>query len=190
MSATFAIENNSPCPEAPSSERWKTAQGDSGRSPKPPESPAPSSAPAEDGANRRFRLLVAEDNPTDVLLLKEAIEAYHVPIALYIVDDGAKALDFILKSEHDPEAPAAEIVLLDLNLPRRSGLEVLRRVRQSEKFKNVRVIVFTSSDSLSDRANVAALGVTRYFRKPSDYEEFLQIGKILQEVCEELRSEP
>jgi DNA-binding response OmpR family regulator len=69
-------------------------------------------------------------------------------------------------------------------------LEVLRRARQSEKFKNVRVIVFTSSDSLSDRANVAALGVTRYFRKPSDYEEFLQIGKILQEVCEELRSEP
>ena len=171
-------------------ERGKTALGDSGRSPKPGESPAPSSAPAEDGANRRFRLLVAEDNPTDVLLLKEAIEAYHVPIALYIVDDGAKALDFILKSEHDPEAPAAEIVLLDLNLPRRSGLEVLRRVRQSEKFKNVRVIVFTSSDSLSDRANVAALGVTRYFRKPSDYEEFLQIGKILQEVCEELRSEP
>jgi chemotaxis family two-component system response regulator Rcp1 len=185
MRATLAMENSLPSREAPFSEGWKSGPDDSGQNPERSRRPASSSPPVEESTTRRFRLLVAEDNPTDVLLLKEAIEAYRVPIALYIVDDGAKALDFILRSENDPEAPTAEIVLLDL-----SGLEVLRRARQSEKFKNVRVIVFTSSDSATDRANVAALGVTRYFRKPSDYEQFLQIGKILQEVCAELRTEP
>jgi chemotaxis family two-component system response regulator Rcp1 len=168
---------------------FAAASDDSAENPESRKGASPASHPSEEGTDRRFRLLVAEDNATDVLLLKEAIAAYHVPIALYIVDDGAKALDFLLRSEHDPEAPTAEIVLLDLNLPRRSGLEVLRRARQSDKFKNVRVIVFTSSDSAIDRANVAALGVTRYFCKPSDYEQFLQIGEILREVCAELRSE-
>ncbi|HYZ84743.1 MAG TPA: response regulator [Bryobacteraceae bacterium] len=150
---------------------------------------AQSVSPENQGATEaKLTLLIAEDNPTDVLLVKEAIKQYALPLDTFVVDDGQKALDFIERHEIDATAPVPDIILLDLNLPKRSGLEVLRQVRQSRKCANVAVVVFTSSDAAEDRNAVGALGITGYFRKPSQYEQFLQIGQVLKEVSANIRS--
>jgi CheY-like chemotaxis protein len=190
MNATSMTNVLPPARENSLPDGWKrTFPDDSERNPPPSKYTAPSSPGSERDAKRRFIVLVAEDNSTDVLLLKEAIEIHCLPIELHVVDDGEKALSFIFKPEHDAAAPFPDIVIIDLNLPRRSGLEVLRRVRKSKLGEKLPVVVFTSSDSVDDRERVAALGVTRYFRKPADYEKFLEIGEILRAVCAELRSD-
>jgi DNA-binding response OmpR family regulator len=102
---------------------------------------------------------------------------------VFIVPDGERALDFVAKAEQEPDAPCPNVVLLDLNLPRIDGLEVLRRLRAIDKFRNIPVLVVTSSDSPTDRNNAAKLGAS-YFRKPVTYDEFLGIGRVLRKFLE------
>jgi DNA-binding response OmpR family regulator len=131
-----------------------------------------------------LHLLLAEDNLPDALLVREAIRAESLPIEVFIVPDGERAMDFIAKAESDPDAPSPHVVLLDLNLPRIDGFEVLRRLRATEKFKNVPVLVVTSSDSPADRSEAARLGAS-YFRKPVTYDEFIGIGTFLRRFLED-----
>ena len=132
---------------------------------------------------RRIALL-AEDNLADVLLIQEAIELHAVPIDLHVVEDGEKALEFIERAENDPDFPCPDVLLLDLNLPKRSGKEVLQRVRQSEKCKDILVLIITSSDLSKDREDLAGLGANHYFRKPTSYEQFLKVGEVLKALLE------
>jgi DNA-binding response OmpR family regulator len=120
----------------------------------------------------------------DALLVKEAIKDENLPFEVYIVPDGERAVDFISRAERDPDAPCPHAVLLDINLPRIDGFEVLRRIRSVEKFRNVPVLMITSSDSPSDRRTAAALGA-RYFRKPVTYDEFTEIGPFLRRFLQE-----
>jgi CheY-like chemotaxis protein len=121
---------------------------------------------------------LVEDNLPDALLVQEAIKAEHLLLEVHVAGDGEQALDFIARAEKDPDAPCPHILLLDLNLPKVEGLEVLQRIRSRPKWKNLPVLVVTSSDSPADRKDVAALGAS-YFRKPVTYDEFLEIGPIL-----------
>jgi two-component system, chemotaxis family, response regulator Rcp1 len=130
-------------------------------------------------------LLVVEDNSADVWLLKEAIQFYKVPVDLYLVQDGEAAVRFIEEAGTNPDAPCPELVLLDLNLPKKTGREVLRYLKASQRYRQIPVIVMTSSDSPKDRMDVVSLGATRFFRKPADYESFLEIGNTLNQVLRE-----
>ena len=103
---------------------------------------------------------------------------------VHIVADGELAIDFIARAATDPETPAPDVMLLDLNLPKVDGFEVLRRVRAIEKFKSIPVIIVTSSDSPGDRSEAAKLGAS-YFRKPVSYEEFIKIGGVLRSFLKE-----
>ena len=134
---------------------------------------------------RKFVTLLAEDNHADALLIEEAIEAQALPIELHRVSDGQKACDFIKRAEEDPDAPCPELLLLDLNLPKRSGREVLERVRRSEKCKDIPVLVITSSDSPRERAETDQLGVSGYFRKQPSYQEFLKVGAVLKQILQQ-----
>lgn len=136
----------------------------------------------EEPVLRKFVTLLAEDNHADALLIEEAIEAQELPIELHRVSDGQKAFDFIKRAEEDPNAPCPELLLLDLNLPKRSGREVLERVRGSQKCQNIPVLVITSSDSPKERAETAQLGISGYFRKQPSYQEFLKVGTVLKEI--------
>ncbi len=131
-----------------------------------------------------LNLLLAEDNLPDALVVREAIRAEKLPLEVHIVADGEKAVDFIARAEQDPDAPCPHLLLLDLNLPRIDGFEVLRRLRASDKFKDIPVLVITSSDSPSDRSQAARLGAA-YFRKPVMYDEFLKIGTFLRQFIQE-----
>lgn len=90
--------------------------------------------------------------------------------------DGEEALAWLARFDGDAETQTPALILLDLNLPKRTGMEVLRALRQGERWREVPVMVVSSSDNEADRREVARLGATAYFRKPSDLDEFLQLG--------------
>ena len=143
-----------------------------------------SSSPSPNASHERNRqplnLLLAEDNLPDALLVREAIRMENLPLQVYIAPDGERALDFIAEAEKDPAAPVPHLLLLDLNLPKIDGLEVLRKIRASDKFNHIPVLVVTSSDSPADRNGAASLGAG-YFRKPVTYDDFMKIGSVLRE---------
>jgi two-component system, chemotaxis family, response regulator Rcp1 len=166
---------------------WLDAMGDeSGWNPnqaKDRRSSSPSRDSSRPSPPSSWNLLVAEDNLPDALLVQEAIRAENLPMEMHIATDGEAAINFITRAERDPEAPRPQCLLLDLNLPRANGFEVLERLRASEKFKAIPVIVMSSSDSAADRSRAAELGA-RYFRKTPSYDEFLKLGSILKETFE------
>ena len=127
-------------------------------------------------------VVVVEDNRADVFLVERAIEFCKLSVCLKVIEDGEAALKYVESVELDGNIPCPDAILLDLNLPRRSGREVLQGVRQAKRCREVPVIILTSSNSPEDRQQTAALGATRYFRKPTSYQEFLKIGDILGEV--------
>jgi DNA-binding response OmpR family regulator len=127
---------------------------------------------------------LAEDNLPDALLVREAIKSEDLPSEVFIAADGERVIDMIAKAEADAEAPCPDLLLLDLNLPRIDGFDVLRRVRASARFKDLPVLIVTSSDSPADRDAAAKLGA-RYFRKPVSYEEYLRVGAFLRQFLEE-----
>ena len=127
-------------------------------------------------------VLLVEDSPADIYIVRESLKKHLKEIELRVLNDGEKAFSLIEATEADDSAPSPALLILDLNLPKRSGQEVLQRIRQSTKLGNIPVVIFTSSDSPLDRAETNKLGATAYFRKPADLEEFMCIGKVVQSV--------
>jgi chemotaxis family two-component system response regulator Rcp1 len=124
---------------------------------------------------------VAEDNLPDALLVRDAVRTEKLPLEVYVAVDGEKAIQFIEQAEADPEAPCPHLLLLDLNLPKKNGFEVLERLRASEKCKGTPVLIMTSSDSPEDQRVAAELGA-RYFRKPGTYDAFMKLGGVLKQL--------
>jgi CheY-like chemotaxis protein len=123
-----------------------------------------------------------EDSKADLYLIREAIAIARVDAAVSIANDGHQAVEFIDQADASQEAPCPDLVLLDLNLPKKDGIEVLRHLRQSAVCKNALVLVVSSSDSVSDREAVKALGLNEYFRKPSVYAEFMKLGPMIKDL--------
>jgi CheY-like chemotaxis protein len=126
---------------------------------------------------------MVEDNLADALLVREALRAENLPVEIYTAADGEQAISFIEKAENGIGAPAPDIAILDINLPRIDGFEVLHRIRASARFANLPVMVVTSSDSPGDRSESARIA-NGYFRKCPDYDEFLKIGPAIRELLE------
>ncbi len=131
------------------------------------------------GVANSLVVLLAEDNPPDVLLLRQAIKSENLALQVHVAQDGEKALRFIAAAGEEPGAPIPQLLLLDLNLPKIDGLTILRKVRDTARFKQLPVLVLTSSNLDADRDDAARLGAM-YFRKPTTYEEFLQLGPSLR----------
>lgn len=100
-----------------------------------------------------------------------------VSAVFHVADDGEKAVDFFEAAAQDPEAPCPDLVILDMNLPKYKGGEVLRRMRSSARCADAPVLIVTSSDSSNDREDMRRLGADDYFRKPSDLSEYMQLGQ-------------
>jgi CheY-like chemotaxis protein len=133
---------------------------------------------------RPLTVLMVEDNLADALLMREAIQMEGLDLNIQPALDGEIAIAAIERAEKDPDAAPLDAVLLDLNLPRVDGFEVLRRIRSSQRFHKLPVIVITSSDSPADRREGANLGAA-YFRKRPDYDEFLKVGGVIRRFLEE-----
>jgi two-component system, chemotaxis family, response regulator Rcp1 len=128
--------------------------------------------------------LIAEDSKADLFLIREAISVAQIDATLHIVEDGHQAVQFVDAADADGDAPRPDLVLLDLNLPRKNGAEVLRHLRNSRCCKDAPVLIVSSSDSARERDTVKSLGFNAYFRKPSAYAEFLMLGPIVRELLE------
>jgi len=99
---------------------------------------------------------------------------------LQVIHDGETAVQYFEQVERDASAPCPALVLIDINLPRRNGGEVLRYMRSTTRCAKAPVLVVTSSDAAYDRERMASFGANGYFRKPSDYEEFMKLGAIIR----------
>jgi CheY-like chemotaxis protein len=132
-------------------------------------------------------ILVVEDNPADALLIEEALNEYRVTAELVVLGDGEKAIRFI--DEFDATtASYPKLVVLDLNLPKRNGKDVLRHIRQSVEWNHVPVVILTSSNAPTDREEAVRLGANQYIRKPPQLDDFLNIGAVLKSLMNDLAS--
>ena len=129
-------------------------------------------------AQKRPQILIVEDSRADVFLIRESLCEAQVDADLHIVQDGEKAVHFFEQVDQDPSASVADIVILDINLPKRTGHEVLQQMRRSERSQNALVIVVTSSNSERDHEEMTKLGVAAYFCKPSEYQKFMKLGEL------------
>src|SRR4051812_41978873 len=120
-------------------------------------------------------ILLAEDNPADVYLIRVALEEHGINLPLEVAADGKEVLQ-IIEREAKTGRSQLRLVILDLNLPRHDGIEIMERLRQTDGLAHVPVVVLTSSDSPRDRTLAGNLGATRFLRKPSDLEQFLNLG--------------
>lgn len=127
-------------------------------------------------------ILIAEDNNADVLLVKEALREYSIAYNLHVVNDGESAVRFLERTDNESGAPCPDLLLLDLNLPKRSGAEILKRLRSSPKCGSIPVIVLTGTESPVERKAVEQLGADRLFRKPMQLDDFLQLGAVVREL--------
>jgi len=103
-------------------------------------------------------------------------------VEIHVADDGEKTIRFFEQADVDPAAPCPDLVLLDINMPRYKGGDVLRRLRVSARCKDALVVVVTSSDSQRDREDMDAFGANGYFRKPSEFSEFMKLVQLVRNL--------
>jgi CheY-like chemotaxis protein len=122
-----------------------------------------------------IEVLLVEDDPGDVLLVREAFEDNKVANRLHVVSDGVDALAFMRREERFADAPRPDLVLLDLNLPRMDGREVLEEVKADEELRGIPVVVLTTSAAEEDVLRSYALHANAYVTKPVDFERFIGV---------------
>lgn len=122
-------------------------------------------------APRPITVLLVEDDPGDVLLIREAFEDHKLNNTLLVASDGVEALE-ILRS---PEAGRPDLVLLDLNLPRKDGREVLKEIKADDALRSIPVVVLTTSDAEEDILRSYDLHANAYVTKPVDFESFIDV---------------
>lgn len=129
---------------------------------------------------KTLRILHVEDNSGDARIVREALDLQGLNYHLDLATDGEQALRFIERV--GKENPPPDILLLDLNLPRADGYEVLRAFRFRSECKKTLAIIVTSSEAPRDREQAFNLGADRYFVKPADLDEFMHLGAIVKEI--------
>ncbi|HEY6392320.1 MAG TPA: response regulator [Bryobacteraceae bacterium] len=128
-----------------------------------------------------FRILLAEDNPGDVLLFREALRSRNFKCELVVAGDGQQAIAMV--RDVASGGPRPHLIVLDMNLPRHSGADVLRQIRSEPGLAGIPVVMLTSSSSPIDRATAEKLGVSLYLQKPSDLEGLQQLGGIIEDIA-------
>ncbi len=128
-----------------------------------------------------LEVVLVEDNPGDVFLVREALNAHGLITRLIVQEDGEAMLRYIERIESGEHA-CPDIILLDLNLPRHGGKALLERVRTGKLCARVPVLIVSSSDAPEERQITARLGANGYFRKPADFDEFLQLGALVKQL--------
>jgi CheY-like chemotaxis protein len=120
-------------------------------------------------------VLLVEDDPGDVLMTREAFEHYKIRNVLHVVTDGEQALQFLRRAGDYADAPRPGLILLDLNLPRLDGLEVLAELKADPELKVIPVVILTTSQAQQDVLRSYALHANAYVSKPVDFERFIEV---------------
>lgn len=126
-----------------------------------------------------IEILLVEDNPGDVRLTREALEEAKVPNRLHVAQDGVEALRFLNKQKPYAGVPEPDLVLLDLNIPQRSGFEVLDQIKSDPNLRHIPVIVLTSSNADGDVLRSYRSYANSYVTKPVDLNQFFEVVEII-----------
>ncbi len=124
---------------------------------------------------KTFEILLVEDNPSYVSLMKEALEESQVPTNLSVAMDGMEALAFVRREDKYAFAPRPDLILLDLNLPRKKGHKVLEEIKNDTLLKRIPVAIFTISNAEQDILRSYDLHANCYIIKPMDLERFIEV---------------
>jgi two-component system, chemotaxis family, response regulator Rcp1 len=125
-------------------------------------------------------ILLVEDSPTDVLLAQEALEHAKVLNNLHVVSDGVEAMAFLRREGQFADATRPDLILLDLNLPRKDGREVLEEIKNDVNLKSIPVVVLTTSKAEEDILRAYGLHANCYVSKPVDFEQFTRVVKAIE----------
>ena len=142
-------------------------------------------ADATENGVRKPRVLLVEDNPGDVDLIRLAFKSAGLDCVLTVLSDGGEALAFISEEGVYAGAEVPDLAILDLNVPKNDGLEILEAIRTSNKFAGLPVAVLSSSSSPRDRANVERFQIRQFVTKASNLDEFLKIGTIVKDLLKD-----
>jgi CheY-like chemotaxis protein len=126
-------------------------------------------------------VLLVEDDPGDVLLIEEAFADNKVRNRLHAVSDGVEALAFLRREGPYEDAPQPDLVLLDLNLPRKDGREVLGEIKEDESLRHIPVVVLTTSKAEEDVLRSYKLHANAYVTKPVDFDRFIEVVRQIDE---------
>jgi CheY-like chemotaxis protein len=124
---------------------------------------------------RQIEVLLVEDDPGDVLMTREAFEVHKLTNKLHVVPDGADAMAFLRQEGEYAAVPRPDLVLLDLNLPRMDGREVLQAIKSDPNLANIPVVVLTTSEAEEDVLRSYSLHANAYVTKPVDFERFIDV---------------
>ena len=124
---------------------------------------------------RQIEVLLVEDDPGDVLMTREAFVSHKLTNQLHVVQDGADAMAFLRREGEYADAPRPDLVLLDLNLPRMDGREVLQAIKTDPSLANIPVVVLTTSEAEEDVLRSYSLHANAYVTKPVDFERFIDV---------------
>jgi two-component system, chemotaxis family, response regulator Rcp1 len=127
------------------------------------------------------RILLIEDNKADVLLVREALEQHKVRCEIIVIADGEVAVKFIDEIGAGLQ-PSPDLVIVDLNLPKKPGKEVLKRLRECAACKDIAVVVLTSSEARKDKEDIAPFTPLHYLKKPSKLDDFIALGGLFRQI--------
>ena len=126
-------------------------------------------------------VLLVEDDPGDVLMTREAFEDFTVDNTLYVVCDGVEAMAFLRREASYADAPTPDLVLLDLNLPRMDGREVLAAIKNDAALRQIPVVVLTTSEAEEDVRRSYQLHANAYVTKPVDFDRFVDVVRAIDD---------
>ncbi|HET8546835.1 MAG TPA: response regulator [Bryobacteraceae bacterium] len=124
---------------------------------------------------RVLNILLVEDNPGDVRLMKEALKEANVAMHVSVVNDGETALKFLRRANGYSDSPRPDLIFLDLNLPRRDGREILSEIKHDDELRRIPVVVLTTSEAERDIAGAYDLHANCYVKKPMDLDQFIHV---------------
>jgi two-component system, chemotaxis family, response regulator Rcp1 len=128
-----------------------------------------------------IEILLVEDNPGDILLTKEALKEAKIHNSLSVAHDGVEAMAFLRREGEFADAPRPELILLDLNMPRKNGIEVLAEIKGDPVLHRIPVVILTTSDSDRDVLKAYDLNANCYVTKPVDLDQFIKVIHTIDE---------
>jgi CheY-like chemotaxis protein len=136
---------------------------------------------ANQATAKQIEILLVEDNEGDIGLVEEVFQEAKIRNNLYIAEDGEEAMLFLHKEGKFSDVPCPDIILLDLNLPRKDGREVLKEIKEDDSLKRIPVVVLTTSKSEEDILRSYNLHANSYITKPVDFDQFIKVIKSIED---------
>jgi CheY-like chemotaxis protein len=141
-------------------------------------------------ADRRLAVLIVDDDPGDVLLIREALEAAGRAHAIYVAVDGQEAVTFLRRTGRHARAPRPDVVLLDLNMPGKNGREVLAEIKPDPQLASIPILVFTTSQDPDDILTAYSLYANAYVCKPINLDDFAIVVTRIEEFLTQVAALP